>query len=89
MNNSVMFSSKSDMWATPKDFFDKLNEEFHFDLDPCASESNHKCEKYFTEETDGLAENWGGGTAYFATHLIAILKSGLRSVMKNRASLER
>lgn len=64
MNNSVMFSSKSDMWATPKDFFDKLNEEFHFDLDPCASESNHKCEKYFTEETDGLAENWGGYSVF-------------------------
>lgn len=24
-----------DSWATPKDFYDKLNEEFHFDFDPC------------------------------------------------------
>jgi len=24
-----------DSWATPKDFYDKLNEEFNFDFDPC------------------------------------------------------
>jgi len=24
-----------DHWATPKDFYDKLNEEFCFDFDPC------------------------------------------------------
>jgi hypothetical protein len=28
-----MFSSKDMTWATPQDFFDKLNEEFHFTLD--------------------------------------------------------
>lgn len=60
MNNSVMFSSKSDMWATPQDFFDQLDAEFHFDLDPCADESNHKTERYFTKEMDGLSQNWGG-----------------------------
>ncbi len=25
MNTDVMFSSKTDMWATPQDFFDLLN----------------------------------------------------------------
>ena len=25
----------SDNWATPKEFYDKLNEEFNFDFDPC------------------------------------------------------
>ncbi len=34
MNTELMFSSKSDEWETPQDFFDKLNEEFHFTLDP-------------------------------------------------------
>lgn len=28
MNTEVMFSSKTDQWSTPQDFFDKLNEEF-------------------------------------------------------------
>ena len=58
--NSVLFSSRSDMWETPQEFFDKLNEEFHFDLDACAVPENAKCENYFTPEMDGLAQNWGG-----------------------------
>lgn len=56
----VMYSSKSDEWATPQNFFDELNKEFDFNLDPCATEENHKCETYFTRENDGLSQNWGG-----------------------------
>lgn len=85
MNNDLMFSKKSDMWATPKDFYEKLDSEFHFNLDPCASKSNHKCDRYFTEEDDGLTQNWGS-VEYFAIHLIAKLKIGLRNVMKNQES---
>ena len=55
-----MFSSKTDEWYTPLDFYEQLDEEFHFNLDPCATDENHKCEKYFTKETDGLLQKWGG-----------------------------
>lgn len=58
MNNEIMFSSKTDEWSTPQDFFDKLNEEFHFDLDVCANESNHKCALYYDREQDGLKMPW-------------------------------
>ena len=58
MNNNIMFSSASGEWSTPQDFFDNLNDEFHFTLDPCADESNHKCDKYFTKKQDGLKEDW-------------------------------
>lgn len=57
MNTQVMFSSRTDNWATPMDFFQRLDAEFHFDLDSCADEFNHKCDKYFTEEQDGLLQN--------------------------------
>lgn len=60
MNTEVMFSSKTDQWATPQDFFDKLNDEFNFTLDPCADESNHKCDLYYTKEQNGLIQKWGG-----------------------------
>ena len=60
MNNELMFSSKTDNWATPQDFFDELNREFRFNLDPCSSSENHKCAKYYTREDDGLRQNWGG-----------------------------
>ena len=59
-----MFSSKTDQWATPQDFFDKLNEEFHFTLDPCADELNHKCDTYFTVDDDGLKQDWSGNTVF-------------------------
>jgi len=59
MNTEVMFSSKAMDWATPQAFFDQLDSEFHFTLDPCASESNHKCVRYFTEADDGLKQPWG------------------------------
>lgn len=60
MNTKVMFSSKTDLWATPQAFFDKLNDEFHFDLDVCAIPENAKCEKYFTPADDGLSQEWNG-----------------------------
>ena len=34
--NRVLFSSASDRWATPQDVYSRLNDEFHFDFDPCA-----------------------------------------------------
>ena len=55
-----MFSSKTDQWATPTETFAELDAEFHFDLDPCADADNHKCERYFTKEINGLSQNWGG-----------------------------
>lgn len=64
MNTSAMFSSKTCDWATPQDFFDKLNAEFRFTLDPCADDSNHKCDKYFTKEQDGLLQDWGGEVVF-------------------------
>ncbi|MBQ6499888.1 MAG: phage N-6-adenine-methyltransferase, partial [Mogibacterium sp.] len=52
--------SKSDEWATPQSLFDELNAEFGFNLDPCATKENAKCERFYTAECNGLAQNWGG-----------------------------
>ncbi len=59
-----MFSSKKSDWETPQDFFDKLNGEFNFTLDPCACPENAKCTKYFTVKQDGLKQDWGGETVF-------------------------
>jgi len=58
--NEGLFTSKTDEWATPAATFAELDAEFHFDLDPCADATNHKCADYYTKEQDGLAQNWGG-----------------------------
>jgi len=59
-NLDVMYSSKSDEWATPQNFFDDINSEFNFNLDAAADDNNHKCEKYYTVEQNGLEQKWGG-----------------------------
>lgn len=37
-----------DDWATPKEFYDALNAEFHFDYDPCPLSG-----------TEGFTKEWG------------------------------
>jgi len=56
--NKAMVSSKSNEWETPQALFDELNKEFNFTLDPCATDENHKCRKYFTQDIDGLKQDW-------------------------------
>lgn len=58
MISKTLYSSRSEEWYTPQPFFDKLNEEFHFTLDPCATKENTKCAKFFTKEQDGLTKSW-------------------------------
>ena len=60
MINKGLFSSNTELWATPQAFYDQLNQEFGFTLDPCALPDNAKCAKFFTPEDDGLAQDWSG-----------------------------
>lgn len=62
--DEVLFSSDKNYWETPKELFQKLNEEFNFTLDAAASHNNHKCDKYFTEKDDGLSKNWEGNVVF-------------------------
>ena len=55
-----LMSSNTNEWATPIKTFQELDAEFHFSLDPCATHENHKCDKYYTIEEDGLQQDWGG-----------------------------
>lgn len=63
MNDALLSTGKDD-WETPHDFFEKLNKEFCFTLDPCSNGANHKCDKYYTEEQDGLYQDWSGETVF-------------------------
>jgi len=55
-----LYSSAKEEWATPRQFFDMLDAEFHFTLDPCATAENAKVEQFFTRESDGLKQSWSG-----------------------------
>ena len=57
---NIHFSSATDMWSTPQEFFDRLDSEFGFTLDVCSTHDNAKCERHFTEAEDGLSQVWDG-----------------------------
>lgn len=88
MINKSLFSSNSDEWATPQNIFDSLNEEFNFNLDPCATESNHKCDLFYTKENDGLSQKWGG-TGSFVTRHIATSRHGSKNHSEKRGTTRR
>lgn len=58
--NNGLFTSDSAEWETPQDFFNELDREFNFTLDPCATFENAKCAEYYTKEDDGLRQEWWG-----------------------------
>ena len=87
---NVHFSSKTDLWYTPQDFYDKLDAEFCFELDVCATDDNHKCAKYFTKETDGLSQDWQGVVWMnppYGREIKAWMEKAYRSCVENRATV--
>ena len=60
MINAGLYSSGRGDWGTPPDFFARLDGEFRFTLDVCASDWSAKCGEYYTVEDDGLARRWVG-----------------------------
>ena len=72
---NVHFSSKTDLWATPQEFFDKYDKIFNFETDVCANKENAKCVKFFTQEDDGLSQEWEG-VCWMNPHTAGTLVSG-------------
>ena len=52
--NRALFSSANDSWSTPTDVYNKLNQEFNFNFDPCPLNDN--------PTFDGLSLDWGTST---------------------------
>ncbi len=60
MDNPALFSSQRQDWGTPGWLFERLDAEFGFTLDPCASPENATCPRFYTREDDGLSLPWQG-----------------------------
>ncbi|MGJ5813598.1 DNA N-6-adenine-methyltransferase [Paludibaculum fermentans] len=57
----VHSSSATPEWETPRALFEELSAIYGpFTLDPCATQDNAKCARFFTRETDGLTQPWDG-----------------------------
>lgn len=50
-----MMKSKTDKWATPPDLYKSLDDEFHFNHDPCPID-------WKDGDADGLTTEWGTST---------------------------
>ena len=50
MKQTKVRNNSGDDWATPKEFYNKLDSVYHFDFDPCPYQSDF----------DGLTIEWGG-----------------------------
>ncbi len=75
MSDLIFFSSQNEKWATRWEDFNKWDAEHGFTLDPCAEHSTAKCNVYFTEEEDGLKQDWSGfkcfiNPPYGAAHIM-------------------
>lgn len=57
--NNGRYNGNGREWVTPPEVFDPLHAEFSFTLDPCAKPSNAKAARFFTEDDDGLQQDWG------------------------------
>lgn len=49
----------NDEWETPPWLFRKLDDEFHFTWDVCATANNKKCRDFWPQELNGLEKPWG------------------------------
>lgn len=55
---SPLFTSASDLWGTPPELFNLLNESYDFQLDAAANDENALCLNYFTTTDDSLKQDW-------------------------------
>lgn len=60
MNRQTPMLEEDDVRETPLSLFQPLNAEFRFTLDVCATASNAKLPRFYTEADDGLASSWIG-----------------------------
>jgi phage N-6-adenine-methyltransferase len=87
MKTAVHFSSATDLWSTPQDFYDTLNDEFGFTLDPCATHDNAKTLMYYTEEDDGLAQDWTGEIVFMNPPYGRVIGDWMKKAKESNATV--
>ena len=74
-----MFKSKQQNWQTPKDFYDKINQEFNFDFDPCPVNPTF----------NGLEVEWGNRNFINPPYktMLSWIKKGIEEYKKGKLSV--
>lgn len=74
-------------WETPQWLFDILNEEFHFDVDLCATKKNAKCAKFYTRTQDGLKQEWRGSCWLNPPYGRGVIDKWLKKASESNATI--
>jgi site-specific DNA-methyltransferase (adenine-specific) len=81
MKDRQVSRKAGDDWATPENLYEKLNNEFHFDFDPCPLHSDF----------DGLSIEWGWvnfvNPPYTRSIKEAFVKRGVEMQKKGKTSV--
>lgn len=83
VRNDGRWHSRGSDWSTPQELFNKLNAEFNFTLDVCASDWNAKCEDYFTEKDDALKQDWGKNVCWMNPPYGKVLKQWIEKAFQS------
>jgi len=64
--NTLSFSCSKKMkfLRTPPKIWERLNNEYDFTIDLCASNENHLLDRYYTKENNALDKDWSNEVAY-------------------------
>ena len=78
-DRKIMFSSKTDNWATPPDLYTELNKEFQFSFDPCPLHPTF----------NGLDVDWYGNIFINPPYsaIASFLEKGLEEMDKGHTNL--
>lgn len=87
VRNDGRWHSRGSDWSTPQDLYDKLNEEFRFTLDVCASDWNKKHENYFNEEQDGLTQDWGNNVCWMNPPYGKVLNDWMKKAYESNTTV--
>ncbi len=90
MNTMQVMTSSQDMtWATPQSWFEYLDLEFRFTLDPCCVHDTAKCKKHYTPEEDGLSMSWTEERVFmnppYGREIIKWMEKAFRECVDNHA----
>lgn len=75
-----------DNWRTPPEIFQKLNEEFNFDLDAAADSENTLCDRFLGKQADALSPApWPGYRIFLNPPYGRMLEPFVRRAAKEAA----
>ena len=84
--DGVAHSQKTTEWETPQELFNKLNKEFNFTIDVCATKENAKCLRYYDIKINGLAQSWKNEVVFMNPPYGKILNKWIEKAYRESAN---